>query len=349
MFTDKTNSKFINLVAVFIFLALLVKTLQAGAALLIPFVIAITFWYIVITLTSVYENLKWMHWKLPHWLAKTAAIASAILVIWLFGLIINSNIKQLIEILPEYQNKIQILLEKLTTTWNIKGLDPAQLVSNIDISAFFSGLANGIGAIVSYSGTIMIYLIFLLIEYRQFHKKVDNLFTSKKKLANFQNTIKKINTDAQTYIKIQTSISLLTGVLYYLVLLAFDIPFAAFWGLLAFVLNYIPVLGSMVATLLPFSLAMIELNSFSLIFGLGFLMITIQVTLGNIMLPRLMGKSLNLSPLVILLSLAFWGTIWGIPGMFLSVPIMVILNITLAQFESTRWLAVIFSGTGKVD
>ena len=132
-------------------------------------------------------------------------------------------------------------------------------------------------------------------------------------------------------------------------LLAFDIPFAAFWGLLAFVLNYIPVLGSMVATLLPFSLAMIELNSFSLIFGLGFLMITIQVTLGNIMLPRLMGKSLNLSPLVILLSLAFWGTIWGIPGMFLSVPIMVILNITLAQFESTRWLAVIFSGTGKVD
>lgn len=352
MFDHKTNSKFINLVAIFIFLTLLINALQAGATLLIPFVLAIVFWYIVITLTDVYENLKWskkQHWQIPHWLAKATAIGTVLLIIWLFVLIINSNIKQLIEALPAYQNKITILLEKLAQTWKIEQLNIENLVGNLNLSAFFSGLANGVGTILSYSGAILVYLIFLLLEYRQFNQKLDNLFVNKKQLHNLKNTLNRINADAQTYIKIQTLISFATGVLYYFVLLLFGVPFAIFWGMLAFVLNYIPVLGSVIATLLPLSFAVVELSSFSLVLGLGFLLIGIQVALGNIMLPRLMGKSLNLSPLVILLSLAFWGMVWGIPGMFLSVPIMVILNIALAQFESTRWLAVLFSGTGQID
>lgn len=349
MFNSKSGLRFLNTVAVFIFLALLVNTLKAGKSLLIPFVIAIVFWYIVITLSSLYENLKWPKYKIPHWLAKTAAIASVLFVLWIFLMIVNSNIKQLIAILPVYQIKIQTIIEEFASTWKIQGLDLGKIVSSIDASAFLSGIANGIGALLSYGGTVTIYLIFLLIEYRQFHIKLDNLFTDKKKLNNFQKILSKINNDAQTYIKIQSLISLLTGIFFYVILIAFGIPFAVFWGMLTFILNYIPVLGSMIATILPFSLAIIELNSLPALFGLGFLLIAVQVSFGNIMLPRLMGKSLNLSPLVILLSLAFWGMIWGIPGMFLAVPMMVILNIVLAQFKSTRWLAVMFSGTGKVD
>ncbi len=349
MLKNKTDLRFLNIVAVFIFLTLLIKTLQAGKSLLIPLVIAIVLWYIIITLTSLYENLKWFKWKIPHWLAKTEAVLSVLLLVWFFVLIINSNVKQLIEILPTYQIKIQLLLEKFSETWNIERLDLANIVSSIDVTSFFSGLANGVGVFLSYGGTITIYLIFLLLEYRQFHSKWDNLFTDKRKLNHLQKILSKINADAQTYIKIQTLISLLTGILFYLILLAFGVPFAAFWGMLTFILNYIPVLGSMVATILPFTLGIIELNSPSSFLLLGVLLISVQVSLGNIMLPRLMGKSLNLSPLVILLSLSFWGMVWGIPGMFLSVPIMVILNIVLAQFKSTRWLAVMFSGTGKLD
>jgi len=341
--------RFLNIVALLIFLTFLFNALQAGKALIIPFIIAIVFWYIVITLTDVYQNLNWIKLKIPHWLARSFAIANVLLILWLIIMIINSNFKELIEHLPFYQAKIQLTLEKFTAEWNLHTLDVAEILESIDITTFFTGLANGVRVFLSYSGTIVIYFIFLLIEYRQFHKKLDNLFTDKRKLNHFQKILSKINKDAQTYIKIQSLISLLTGIFFYIILLIFGVPFAAFWGVLTFILNYIPVLGSMIATILPFTLALIEFNSFSSLLGMGFLLIVTQVGLGNIMLPRLMGKSLNLSPLVILLSMVFWGMVWGIPGMFLSVPIMVILNIVLAQFKSTRWLAVMFSGTGKLD
>lgn len=349
MLTHKTNSKFLNTVAVFIFMTLLVLTLRAGSQLLIPFVLAIVFCYIIITLTSVYESLKWPKWKIPHWLARTAAIGTVLLFVWLIVMIINSNIKELIDVWPFYQEKIKVLLGKFSHIWGIEKLDLPQLVNSLNLPGFFKGLASGIGTFLSYSGMVVVYIIFLLLEYRQFNKKLDNLFTHTKNLHHFQKILVKINSDAQTYIKIQSLISFLTGLLVYLVLLSFHIQFAAFWGMLTFILNFIPVIGSIVATLLPVTIAIVQLSSLPLILALTFLIGLIQVTLGNIILPRLMGKSLNLSPLVILLSLSFWGMVWDIPGMFLSIPIMVILNISLAQFESTRWLAVIFSGNGKID
>lgn len=348
MFKSTSQTPFLNFVAVLIFLMILISALQAGKALLIPFVLAIVFWYIVITLTQVYEDLKWTKIKIPHLVAQGLAIATCVLVIWILVIIVNSNVKYLIELIPAYQEKIRIILARFSSAWGIEKLDLPSLVNEIDLRAFFSGLANGIGTLLSLSGTVLVYLIFLLLEYRQFKKKIKYLFPNKKQREHFQKVITRINENAQTYFKIQSLISFATGFLVYLILLGFGIEFAAFWGILTFILNFIPVIGSVIATLLPLTFALVQIASFPIVIAIGILLSIVQITLGNIMLPRLMGKSLNLTPLIILLSLAFWGMVWGIPGMFLAVPIMVILNIILAQFKSTRWIAILFSGTGKV-
>ena len=140
----------------------------------------------------------------------------------------------------------------------------------------------------------------------------------------------------------------MTGVLSYLVLVTVGVDFAALWGMLIFLLNFIPTIGSILAVIPPILLSLVQFKGLTPFFIVMSSLISIQIIIGNILEPRLAGKSLNLSPLVILLSLVLWGKIWGIVGMFLCVPITVILNIVLANFESTKSIAIMLSANGKI-
>ncbi|MFT6843254.1 MAG: AI-2 transport protein TqsA [Psychroserpens sp.] len=126
-----------------------------------------------------------------------------------------------------------------------------------------------------------------------------------------------------------------------------DAPF--FWALLIFLLNYIPTIGSLIATVFPAVFSLIQFGEFGpfiiILVGLGIL----EWLIGNIIEPRVMGKSLNISPLVTIIALVSWGQIWGITGMLLSVPITVVMVIVLSQFESTKKVAIILSENGDLD
>ena len=126
------------------------------------------------------------------------------------------------------------------------------------------------------------------------------------------------------------------------------VDFAAFWAFTIFLLNFIPTIGSIIATLFPALLALIQFDTFAQFFivlvGVG----SIQVIVGNFLEPKLMGNTLNVSPFIVMMSLTLWGSIWGIAGMFLSVPITVILLIVFAHFEKTRYLAILLSGNGNL-
>ncbi len=143
-------------------------------------------------------------------------------------------------------------------------------------------------------------------------------------------------------------VSALTGIISYIILLWVGVDYVPFWALLIFMLNYIPTIGSMVAVLLPTTLALVQFDTFgpfvTLLVSLG----TVQVLIGNVLEPRLMGSSLNLSPLVVILALSLWGQMWGVTGMFLSVPITVISMIVLANFPQTRAIAVAMSENGRL-
>ncbi len=130
---------------------------------------------------------------------------------------------------------------------------------------------------------------------------------------------------------------------------AVRVDLAVFWAVLRFILNFIPTIGSIIAVSFPILLSVVQFDSWLPTIILSIFLVSIQIVIGNILEPRFMGKSLNLSPLVIILSLSIWGSIWGVVGMFLCIPIMVILNIILAKFDKTRGLAVMFSARGKVN
>jgi AI-2 transport protein TqsA len=143
-------------------------------------------------------------------------------------------------------------------------------------------------------------------------------------------------------------VNLISAALSFVILFFAGIDSPLFWAFLIFLLNFIPVIGMLIGTLFPAIFSLIQFGEFTppllLFFSIG----TIQFAVGNVIEPRIMGNSLNISPLVAIVALAFWGTLWGITGMFLSVPITVIMIIVCSQFPKTRPVAILLSEKGKI-
>ncbi|MCY4192269.1 MAG: AI-2E family transporter, partial [Rhodospirillaceae bacterium] len=138
-------------------------------------------------------------------------------------------------------------------------------------------------------------------------------------------------------------------VLCYVAMKLAGVDFAEFWAVLFFLFNYIPTIGAIIGVFFPAMFMIVQFSSVPLIISVIAVLIAIPTIINNFVEPRMMGRSLNLSSLVIIMSLILWGSIWGIIGMFLCVPIMVILNIILAKFEPTRPVAVLLSANGEID
>jgi AI-2 transport protein TqsA len=151
------------------------------------------------------------------------------------------------------------------------------------------------------------------------------------------------------YLSITTIISLLTGILTYIVCEIFSLEGAALWGFIAFVLNFIPTIGSIIAVVIPTLFSLIQFPELADVLVFTLCLVEIQFIIGNILYPKLMGNKLNISQFVVILSLVIWGAMWGTVGMFLSVPLMMILMIILSQFENTKGMAILISGDGKIN
>ena len=191
--------------------------------------------------------------------------------------------------------------------------------------------------------------MFLFLEQRSFGPKIKGMARGNIKETEVIKIIEHIDRDTRKYIGIKTFSSLTTALLSYGVMTWAGLDFAAFWALLIFFFNFIPTVGSILATVFPSILALIQFeNPTTVGLVIGGIMAT-QILVGNLLEPRLMGNSLNLSPLVILLSLGLWGSLWGVSGMFLCVPITVIAMIICSHFPQTRPIAVLLSGNGQIN
>jgi len=196
---------------------------------------------------------------------------------------------------------------------------------------------------------ILIYVVFLLLEQGNFVGKIASLANDEEKEKRVRLLIRKINEDVKKYISIKMLTSTATGILSYIFMKVVGVDFAEFWALLIFLLNFIPTIGSIVATIFPALITLVQFESYMPFFMVLGGVTAIQVCIGNILEPRLMGNSLNLSPLIILLNLSFWGMIWGIPGMFLCVPFLVISMIVFSHIPQTRPIAIILSRDGRIS
>ena len=330
--------------------ALTFYLLIVGRALVLPIVVAVVFWYLIATLAQLYGRLGTWGFRPPGWLAMTLAILTFVAVLLAFIDLTRENVNQVVAAAPTYQENLQALLQSWVGMTGLQIPTFDELLKSVDLGSLMGRLANSASSFLGDVGLILVYVIFLLIEQKGFAAKFDALVSDAGRRVRVRATLERINSHVRTYIWVKTLLSLATGGISYVVMIAIGLDFAAFWAVLIFLLNYIPTVGSLLGIVLPTLLALVQFPDSLVPFAVVLVALGItQVVIGNVVEPRVMGRSLNLSPLVILVSLALWGTVWGVIGMFLCVPITAIAMIVMVEFRATRPVAVLLSSDGALD
>lgn len=344
--TTGINSQLLNTSVAIITTALVVYILIIGKSILLPLFTAIVIWYLVIRLIAAFSTIPFTQIALPKSIALILAIMVTGLVVYGFAELVTRSISGIILDAPKYQAKVSELLSYISQLTDSR-FDYKELFKNINLTSIFSNAALTLTYITGNLAIIVIYVCFLLFEYKTFHNKIKLMCKNEKQGKATNEIIDRIVSDINTYMKVKTWISIATSLSSYLILMAFHIDHAGFWALLIFLLNFIPTVGSIIAVTLTLIAISIQFTSLAAFIVLASLLIAVQMIFGNVIEPKFMGRNLNLSPLVILLALSFWGSIWGVLGMFFCVPLMTILNIILARFENTRGLAILLSSSPR--
>jgi predicted PurR-regulated permease PerM len=224
-----------------------------------------------------------------------------------------------------------------------------QLFQQLDPVKFIAPAAAGLKGFAANALFVLVYMGFLFASRHGFRRKLVSLFPNHAARENAVHAFERIRNGVEQYLYVQTVTGLIIAASAWVVMSLIHLDNALFWAFLMFVVCYIPVIGGAVAILFPPVFALVQFPTYGpaviLICALG----TIHFVVGNIILPRMQGESLNMDPVVLLLSLAFWTAIWGLPGAFLSTPLTVTAMIILAQFPSSRWIAVLLSGNGDPE
>ncbi len=334
-------------------ITLTVYLLVVGEQILLPLVMAVLVSYLITALGRRIEGLRLGAWHPPAWLGLSGAILAVGLVIALIVQLVANNISEVVDGAPRYQAQLEELLNNVTDLASKylnrdRPLTVTALLEEINIRDVLERFVLAFQSIAGNTFQVLAYVTFLLLERRMFDRKLSLLFPNPGREKTIRATLDHIGTKIETYVLIKTGISLLNGVLSYVVLNLFGVDFAGFWALLVFVLNFIPYIGSPIAMSFPTLLALLQFGSVVMAaFVLGSLW-AIQAFVENFIEPRITGKTLNLSPLVMIVALSVWGAIWGIPGMILSVPLMVMIMIILSQFPKTRPIAIVMSERGEI-
>ncbi len=334
--------------------AVSVYLLVAGKDIFIPLVLGIFIAYLIVALAHAIGRVRIGKRHAPHWLSLTASVVVFVLALTATVQLIAGNIGAAMEAAPQYQVRLEALLAEindfLATTFNRREpITLTSVVEQIDLRLWAGKFAAALQVVVGNTFEILIYVVFVLLEHRTFDRKINAMFPEPGRQMAVRTTLNQIGRRTESYVLIKTLISLMIGGITYLTLLIAGVDFAAFLGLLAFLVNFIPYVGSVIGVVLPALLALLQFGSLPLFAVIIGVLVGAHAIIGNVLEPRLMGRSLNLSPLLMIVALAVWGSIWGITGMLLSVPLMVIAMIVLAQFPKTRPIAVFMSENGEVS
>ncbi len=337
-----------SLISVLVFLTFYL--LIVGQDVLIPIVIALVFWYLINLVAKSYGRIKLGDNNMPDWLCFTLSLLSFVAMFWGMVRLISMNVDGVLEAAPVYQVN---LIAKITSLLGYFGIQEAptleQLIELINLGEFISATAGSLTSIVANSGVILIYLAFLFIEQKNMDKKLSALLVDDLKEEYVRRLLQKISDDVRKYVTIKLIASLSTGILSYIFLMIIGVDFAAFWALLIFLLNFIPTIGSIIATIFPALITLVQFDTLTPFFLVAGGLTGIQMLIGNFLEPKFTGSTLNLSPTIILLNLSLWGLIWGIPGMFLCVPFLVISMIVFSNVPQTRAIAVLLSSDGQIN
>ncbi len=322
---------------------IVVAGMRAASDIIVPLMLSA----FIATISA--QPLFWLKRKgVPTPLAIFIVIAAIIFIGLGVGTLVGTSLDKFVRDLPLYQNNLRELLGGSLEWFSVIGIDIGsrglmEAFDPGDAMKLASGLLTGLSSALTNGFLISFTVIFILLEASTFPVKLYAALAEPERSIHY---FEKFINNVQRYIAIKTLMSLLTACIIVVWLFIIGVDYPLLWGLLAFLLNYVPNIGSIIAAVPTVLLALLQLGPGSaLLTGLGYLVV--NMVIGNMIEPKVMGKGLGLSTLVVFLSLVFWGWVFGSMGMLLSVPLTMTIKIALDSGESTRWISVLLGSEAE--
>ena len=346
-----TESLLFKALCASLFVGIIVFILIFFKELLKPLALGILLWYVIKAFNGLLEKIKFRGKPLNPWIRR----ALALLII--FGVmegsirILVANVNEIIANYSVYlatMNSMIVSLGEMLHMPNIsENIDSK--ISELNIEGFLKDFVSSTSSLVGNLFLVIIYTIFIILEEQSFVKKMSLVFNAPGQAEKMSYLFTQIYHSLNKYMLVKAYVSLAVAILGYVIMIIVGVDFAFLWALLIFALNFIPYVGSLISTSLPALFSILQFGSiFPFIWIFGGISL-VHIIIGNYFEPKVMGKSLNLSPLVVLVALSFWGSVWGLLGMLLSVPFTSIMLITFAQFPATRGLAIMLTENGDIE
>jgi predicted PurR-regulated permease PerM len=285
---------------------------------------------------------------LPRWLALPLALIVVLSIVALIGFVVIDNVAHIIGDVSRYELRLNQVLADVHRAVGSPGSTPTvrDLVAQFDPARLTAEIGESLQNAASAAIFTLIFLAFIFPAAAAMSPKLDSIFPATGQRETMRQVLARIRLSMERYLWVQTVMSLIITGLTYTTLTIIGLENALFWSFLIFFLNYIPTIGSIAAVVLTTAVALVQFPTLGPVVAVFAGVGAWQFIIGNFLQPRMTGESLNLSAVVVLLALAIWGAMWGIVGAFLAVPLTVMLMIVLAQFQSTRWIAILLSEDG---
>ena len=334
-----TGTRFLVGAASFV---IVVAGLRAAQQLVVPFLLAAFLAVVSVPL------MRWLQSKkVPSVLAMVLTVFGAIGVVGALALVLGRSLNEFANVAPEYQTRLQELMDSSLSLLNSYGVPTAewQSLDLLPLDSLFDVLGGALSALASVASNtflVLLTVIFILMETAGFSAKLKAAFGAQAQFGHLE----RMTLQVQNYLVIKTAVSAATGTIVGVWVAAFGLDFALLWGLVAFLLNFIPNLGSIIAAIPAVLLATIQFGDGRVaVIAFGYLVV--NIVFGSFIEPMLMGRRLGLSTLVVFASLVFWGWVWGPVGMLFSVPLTMVVKIALENTEDFRWVSVMLDANPK--
>lgn len=330
-------------------LAIILGLLYLGRDFLVPLALATLLLILNMALIDRLDSASIAGRSIPRWLAYVGATALIFAALIGFGYGISQQAVAIEAAAPRYAARLAALraeIEALIGADAVASVERA--IQEADMEAWLTGFAASASGVLGNVGLILLYLAFMLAERGVFTEKLPRLFSSTEDATRVAGILNSISSGVRQYMWINTVTSAMSGALAYVVLKALGVDFAGTLALSVFALNFIPSIGSFLATLIPTLVALLQFDTITpallvvVIYGGG------DAIIGNVVQPRLQGKSLNLSTFVVMVALTFWGMMWGGVGAFMAVPLTVVIMIVCSEIPGLTSFARLLSSDGAL-
>ena len=315
--------------------------IKNASEIIVPFLLSL-FLAIILLPSYNYFNKK----GLPDFLSLSIVIGLFILLISLVGKLIGSSITDFNSNIDLYSEQLGVYYHSLVAIASKVGIeisvdDLSEMINSKQLMSFATKIMQSMGSMFTNGFVVLLTIIFMLLESSNFKSKIEHFSIKSEAIVHVQ----KITTQIKEYMVLKAVISVFTGLIVWIALSIVGTDYAFLWAVVAFLFNFIPNIGSIIAAVPAVLLTLVQFGFISAII-VSVIYMAINIIIGSIIEPKIMGKGLGLSTLVVFLSLLFWGWLLGIVGMLLSIPLTIMIKIILDDDESTRWISILL-GSGE--